>query len=76
MQVNLALVTVSQNEVVKKFAGWGAILALPTMVFSLYGMNFQKIPELSWSFGYPVVMIGVVLACVWLHRRFKRAGWL
>src|SRR5690606_24490698 len=46
MQVNLALVTVRQNEVVKRLAGWGGVLAVPTVVFSLYGMNFRVMPEL------------------------------
>ena len=51
MQVHLALFTVRQNEVVKKLAGWGAVLAVPTVVFSLYGMNFQVMPELQWHFA-------------------------
>jgi len=53
MQVNLALVGYNQNEVVKRLAGWGAILAMPTVIFSLYGMNFQWMPELVWKPGYP-----------------------
>lgn len=48
MQVNLALVANNQNEVVKRLAGWGAILAIPTVIFSLYGMNFEWMPELKW----------------------------
>ena len=76
MQVNLALVTVGQNEVVKKLAGWGAILAIPTMVFSLYGMNFKHMPELNLPLGYPMVIGGVVLGCIWLYKRLKRVGWL
>ncbi|MGI9046973.1 MAG: magnesium and cobalt transport protein CorA [Burkholderiales bacterium] len=76
MQVNLALVTVGQNEVVKKLAGWGAILAIPTMVFSLYGMNFEHMPELNWKFSYPIVLILTVMGCIAVHRRLKRAKWL
>ena len=53
MQVNLALVANNQNEVVKRLAGWGAILAIPTVIFSLYGMNFEWMPELKWKAGYP-----------------------
>jgi len=64
MQVNLALVTFRQNDVVKRLAGWGAILAIPTMLFSLYGMNFADMPELKWSFGYPVVLGVVGVGCV------------
>ncbi len=76
MQVNLSLVTVGQNEVVKKLAGWGAILAIPTMVFSLYGMNFEHMPELEWKLGYPLVILVVVIGCLWVYRRLKRARWL
>ena len=76
MQVNLALVSVGQNEVVKRLAGWGAILAIPTMVFSLYGMNFRQMPELEWTFGYPAVLAGTAVACVWLFQRLKAGGWL
>ena len=76
MQVNLALVTVRQNDVVKKLAGWGAILALPTMLFSMYGMNFDAMPELYWRFGYPAVLAVTLLGCIWLYRRLKLQGWL
>ena len=76
MQVHLALASVAQNEVVKRLAGWGAILAIPTMVFSLYGMNFQYMPELDWRLGYPLVLAGVVAGCAWLYRRLRRVGWL
>ena len=58
IQVNLALVTVGQNEVVKRLAGWGAILAIPTVVFSMYGMNFRFMPELGGRFAYPLVVGG------------------
>ncbi len=76
MQVNLALVTFRQNDVVKRLAGWGAILAIPTMLFSLYGMNFADMPELKWPFGYPVVLGVVGVGCVLLYWKLKRAGWL
>lgn len=76
MQVNLALVSVKQNEVVKGLAGWGAILAIPTVMFSLYGMNFRWMPELQWHFGYPVTVGATLVACLLLHRKLKRSGWL
>jgi magnesium transporter len=76
MQVNLALVTVRQNEVVKRLAGWGAILAVPTVVFSLYGMNFKTMPELQWSFGYPTAVGATVIACTLLYRKLKQSSWL
>lgn len=76
MQVALAQVTIRQNEVVKRLAGWGAILAVPTMLFSLYGMNFKFMPELEWKWGYPAVLSIIVVGCFALHRRFRKAGWL
>jgi len=76
MQVALAQITIRQNEVVKRLAGWGAILAVPTMVFSLYGMNFKFMPELAWTWSYPVVLIGIVVGCGLLYRRLKKVGWL
>ena len=76
MQVHLALASVAQNEVVKRLAGWGAILAIPTMVFSLYGMNFRHMPELDWTFGYPLALAATLAGCTWLYRRLRRVGWL
>jgi magnesium transporter len=76
MQVNLALVANNQNEVVKRLAGWGAILAIPTVIFSLYGMNFHWMPELSWKAAYPLTVAVTLLACVLVYRRLRRAGWV
>jgi magnesium transporter len=76
MQVHLTFETVRQNEVVKRLAGWGAILAIPTMVFSWYGMNFRHMPELDWQYSYPAVVGGVALASLLLYWRLKRSGWL
>lgn len=76
MQVNLALVANNQNEVVKRLAGWGAILAIPTVVFSLYGMNFAWMPELQWKAGYPLSVALTVLACGLVYRRLRRAAWV
>lgn len=76
MQVNLALVANNQNEVVKRLAGWGAILAIPTVIFSMYGMNFDLMPELKWKLGYPMAIAVTVLGCAVVHRRLRRAGWV
>lgn len=76
MQVHLTFETVRQNEVVKRLAGWGAILAIPTMVFSWYGMNFRHMPELDWEFSYPLVIGGVALISFLLYARLKKSGWL
>lgn len=76
MQVNLALVANNQNEVVKRLAGWGAMLAIPTVIFSLYGMNFEWMPELQWKAGYPMAVAVTALGCVLVYRRLRRAGWI
>lgn len=70
----MALVAKNQNEVVKRLAGWGAILAIPTVIFSLYGMNFEWMAELKWRAWYPVAV--TLLGCVFVYRRLRRAGWV
>ena len=76
MNVNLAMVSVAQNEVVKRLAGWAGLLAAPTLIASWYGMNFHNMPELSTDYGY-FIMIGVtVAACIGLYVMLKRAKWL
>jgi magnesium transporter len=67
MQMNLSLVAAHQNEIVKSLAAWGAIVFVPTIVFSLYGMNFQHMPELQWRYGYPSTLVATALVCVWLY---------
>jgi magnesium transporter len=76
LEVHLALITVGQNEVVKRLASWAAILAVPTMIASFYGMNFDVMPELRWPYGYPMTLGVMTLLCVLLYRRLRRAGWL
>jgi magnesium transporter len=76
MQMNLSLVAAHQNEIVKSLAAWGGIVFVPTIVFSLYGMNFQYMPELQWRYGYPFSIVGSLLICAWLYRRFKKKDWL
>jgi magnesium transporter len=76
MQVNLALVSVQQSEVNKKLAGWGAILIVPTIIFSMYGMNFPDMPELHTHFGYPAVVGVTIVICCVMWWRLKKAGWL
>lgn len=76
MDVNLSMVTVHQNEIVKKLAGWAGILAFPTLVVSYYGMNFRDMPELRWTYGYPVVVGVTILGCILLYRKLRRDHWL
>ncbi|MGW2047725.1 magnesium and cobalt transport protein CorA [Streptomyces sp. NPDC001858] len=76
LQAHLAQVTVAQNEDMRKITAWAAIIAVPTMVCGVYGMNFEHMPELRWRFGYPLVLAVIVTACFVIHRGFKRNGWL
>lgn len=76
VSVNLSLVNYAQGEVVKKLAGWAALLALPTLVASWYGMNFTHMPELARPYAYPVLIGVVLVACVLLYRYLKKVRWL
>lgn len=76
LEANLSLISISQNEVSKKFAGWAAIIGIPTMVAGVYGMNFKVMPELEWPLGYPIIMLITFGSCIGLYFRFKRSGWL
>ena len=76
LHANLTQVSVRQNEDMRKISAWVAILAVPTMVAGIYGMNFDHMPELRWRFGYPLVLALILVVCTVLFRRFKRSGWL
>ncbi|MFF7445105.1 MULTISPECIES: CorA family divalent cation transporter [unclassified Streptomyces] len=76
LQAHLAQVSVAQNEDMRKITAWAAIVAVPTMVCGVYGMNFEHMPELRWTFGYPLVLGVIAVACLFLHRGFRRNGWL
>ncbi|MFI9830549.1 magnesium/cobalt transporter CorA [Streptomyces sp. NPDC051913] len=76
LQAHLAQVTVAQNEDMRKITAWAAIVAVPTMVCGVYGMNFEHMPELHWTFGYPMVLGVISVACLALYRGFRRNGWL
>jgi magnesium transporter len=76
LQANLAQVTVRQNDDVRRISAIVAILAVPTMLAGIYGMNFEHMPELGWTFGYPLVIVVMLTICAFLFRFFRRAGWL
>jgi magnesium transporter len=76
LTANLAQVTVRQNSDVRKISAIVAILAVPTMIAGIYGMNFEHMPELGWTFGYPLVIGVMAVVCFTLYRYFKRIGWL
>jgi magnesium transporter len=76
IQANLAQVTVEQNEDMRRISAWVAILAIPTAVAGVYGMNFSHMPELQWTYGYPMTLGVIGLVCLVLYRGFRRNGWL
>ena len=76
LAANLTQASVRQNEDVRRISAWAAIIAVPTMIAGLYGMNFEHMPELSWTYGYPLVLIVIVGVSALLHRHFRRSGWL
>jgi magnesium transporter len=76
LEANLAQVAARQNEDVRRISAWVAIVAVPTMVAGIYGMNFEHMPELEWTFGYPLVIGVMLVTCALIYRGFKRAGWL
>ncbi|MEU9403555.1 magnesium and cobalt transport protein CorA [Streptomyces sp. SID4985] len=76
LQAHLAQVTVAQNEDMRKITAWAAVIAVPTMVCGVYGMNFEHMPELDWRYGYPLVMSVTALFCAVVYRGFRRNGWL
>ncbi|MDR6611051.1 magnesium/cobalt transporter CorA [Leifsonia sp. 1010] len=76
LSVHTALVGQRQNDEVKKISGWAAILFAPTLVGTIYGMNFRVMPELHWAFGYPFALLLMVGMGVGLYVVFKRKGWI
>jgi magnesium transporter len=76
LEANLTQVSVRQNEDMRQISAWAAILAVPTLIAGIYGMNFHNMPELHWRYGYPAVVIVMLLLCVGLWRFFRRIEWL
>ncbi|OBH72433.1 magnesium and cobalt transport protein CorA [Mycobacterium mantenii] len=76
IQAALARVGMQQNNDMRKMAAWAGILAVPTMVAAIYGMNFHFMPELNWTWGYPGIMALMTVACVGLYFQFRRNNWL
>jgi magnesium transporter len=76
LQVNLAMITISETEVTKRLAAWGALLAVPTYIASVYGMNFVNMPELKWEYGYLLALALMFGLDLYLWYRFRKSGWL
>jgi len=75
-QVNLTLVSIDESLVTKRLAAWAAIFAASTALAGVWGMNFEKMPELKWAFGYPMALGVIAIVSGALYWRFKRLGWL
>jgi magnesium transporter len=76
ISVNLSLITIQENEVTKRLAAYAALVAVPTMVAGVYGMNFTHMPELQWVYGYPTAVASMVVIDLYLVYRFKKAKWM
>jgi magnesium transporter len=76
LQASLAQITVAESEDMRRISAWVAIFAVPTMIAGLYGMNFAHMPETDWEYGYPMVLVFIVVVCSLMHRGFRRNGWL
>ncbi len=76
VSVSLSLIQLQNSEMTKRLAAYAALVAVPTMIAGIYGMNFKHMPELGWSFGYPMAIAAMVLIDGILAWRFRKAGWL
>ncbi|WP_131741561.1 magnesium/cobalt transporter CorA [Actinomadura roseirufa] len=76
LTAHLALLGKQQNEDMRKISAWAAIIAVPTAIAGIYGMNFDHMPELHWTFGYPLVICVMAVVCTVLFRRLRKGGWL
>lgn len=76
ISVSLSLITLQESEVTKRLAGYAALVAVPTMIAGIYGMNFDFMPELKWAWGYPLALGSMVVIDAYLFYRFRKAKWL
>ena len=76
LEAHLSLMSHAQNEHMKRITAWAAMIAVPTMIAGIYGMNFKHMPELNWDYGYQVSIVVMAGACAALYVGFKRSGWL
>ncbi|MFC4336644.1 magnesium and cobalt transport protein CorA [Salininema proteolyticum] len=76
LQAHNSQISLWQNNDMRKISAWAGIIAVPTAVAGVYGMNFTNLPGLHWAFGYPLVLAVMVVICLFMYRGFKRSGWL
>jgi magnesium transporter len=76
VSASLSLISLQENEVTKRLAAYAALVAVPTLIAGIYGMNFEHMPEIQWEHGYPVSLISMVVIDLYLFYRFRKAKWL
>ncbi|MGH3451536.1 MAG: magnesium/cobalt transporter CorA [Haloechinothrix sp.] len=76
VDATLAKISLQQSTDMRKITAWAAMIAVPTAIAGVYGMNFDFMPELHWQYGYPAVMLGILGICLMLYRIFRRNHWL
>jgi magnesium transporter len=76
LDATLGMINNEQNSIIKIFSVLAVALMPPTLVGTIYGMNFEHMPELKWEMGYPAVLVAIAVICSYLYVRFKRSGWL
>jgi len=76
MQVNLSMISLAETVVTKRLAAYAALVAVPTMIAGIYGMNFKNMPELDWAWGYPASVVIMIAIDAYLWVKFKRTNWL
>jgi len=74
--VNIAMISLAESEVTKRLAAWGALITVPTLIAGIFGMNFKFMPELEWTFGYPLSIAVMVVIDAYLYVKFRRIRWL
>ncbi len=76
LSVNLSMITLAEGQVTKRLAACAALVAVPTLIAGVYGMNFEHMPELKWTFGYPLAVATMIGIDAYLYYRFRKSGWL
>ncbi len=76
ISVAISLITIQENEVTKRLAGYAALVAVPTLIAGIYGMNFQHMPELNSPLGYPLALVSMLAIDLYLFYRFRKANWI
>ena len=76
ISVNLSMIQLQENDTMKRLAAYGALIAVPTLIAGIYGMNFKHMPELGWTFGYPLALGLMAAIDGYIFYRLRKAGWI